>query len=134
MTERTKTEHRLDLPFQAPPLTSNQRLHWGDKARRTRQVRTATHVLAQAAHLPKDANFATITLHYLPATNRRRDAHNLVPTVKAAVDGLVDYGLVPDDHAGFVSVPEPVIYPADKTPRQSRLWLEIVVEQEGVDQ
>jgi hypothetical protein len=38
-----------------------------------------------------------IVAHVIKPTNRAYDAHNLLPTLKAAIDGLVDYGLIPDD-------------------------------------
>ncbi|AJE32550.1 hypothetical protein B842_03485 [Corynebacterium humireducens NBRC 106098 = DSM 45392] len=125
MTEHKTTEHTLHLPHTTPPLHANQRHHWAVRAKLTRQLRDDTHILARAAKLPQGCSFATVTLHYLPTTRRRRDRHNLYPTVKACIDGLVDYGLVPDDSAVFVSAPEPVIHPANRSPRRSRLWLEI---------
>ncbi len=39
--------------------------------------------------------------------NRRRDAHNTAPTVKACVDGLVDAGWFKDDDVSRVSVVDP---------------------------
>lgn len=132
MTKHTTTK-LLPLPQHTPPLTANQRLHWAQKARITKQLRHTTHILAKTKKLPT-GTYATITLHYVPATNRRRDRHNLWPTVKAAVDGLIDYGLVPDDDHTHVSTPEPVIHPADRSPRETRLWLEITIDQEGTCQ
>jgi crossover junction endodeoxyribonuclease RusA len=38
---------------------------------------------------------------------RRRDPHNLAPTVKAIVDGLVDAGVWPDDTDTWVIVLDP---------------------------
>lgn len=38
-----------------------------------------------------------------------RDPSNYLPAVKAAVNGLVDAGLWPDDTAEFVSIAEPVL-------------------------
>ncbi len=111
---------RLDLPYRQPPLTANQRLHWARKAELTRRCREATGWLVRSKNLP-GARRLTVTLHYQPAEPRRRDAHNLYPTVKACVDGLVDAGVVPDDSTEYVSTPEPVIHP----PGKAALWLEL---------
>ncbi|WP_128683426.1 hypothetical protein [Actinomyces qiguomingii] len=40
---------------------------------------------------------ARIVIESLFPDRRRRDTHNLMPTVKPIVDGLVDAGLLPDD-------------------------------------
>lgn len=113
---------RLDLPYDSPPITANQRLHWAESARRVKEVRNTTHWLAKAANLPKNAPRVIVQLHWRPKTNRRRDTVNLYPTVKAAVDGLVDYGLVRDDTHDIVSTPEPIIHPAENN-RAGAVWL-----------
>lgn len=65
-----------------------------------------------------------VTLHYRPRDNRRRDADNLVPTLKALCDGLVDAGLVPDDTPNYMHKHMPVIHPAERG-KQGIMWLEI---------
>lgn len=127
----TVTDIRIDLPFLLPPLTANQRLHWAKKAEITRDVRATVATLARHHKIPR-AERITVTLHYRPQQNRRRDRHNLYPTVKAAVDGLVDAGIVPDDDTEHVSTPEPVIHTAVLTGRQT-LWLELHYPAAGVD-
>lgn len=37
---------------------------------------------------------------------RRRDVHNFMPTVKAAIDGLTDAGLWIDDRDGILTGPD----------------------------
>ncbi len=39
--------------------------------------------------------------------SRRRDPHNLYPTVKACLDGMVDAGCWPDDTPDYVHTNEP---------------------------
>lgn len=127
--EQTRT-HTLTLPYDKPPLSANDRFsHWAVEAKTKRNIRRACLVLAKASGLPRDCSFATITLHYAPKDNRRRDPSNLMPTQKACLDGLVDYGLVPDDSMEYVEEQMPKIHPADKTPHRSRMWLEITVEE-----
>ena len=108
----------INLPWTQPPLTANQRMHWAKKASVTREVRQTTRVLAHGA--PR-ADRLVVTLHYRPRQRRVRDRHNLWPTVKACVDGLVDAGIVPNDDSEHLSAPEPVIHP----PGEPAMWLEL---------
>lgn len=114
------TTIRIDLPWDKPPLSANERLHWAAKARITREVRLTACLLAKAAKAPKTDRL-TVTLHWQPATKRRRDSVNLAPLLKVLVDGAVlDSGICPDDDTEHVSTPEPVIHqPGDK----AALWL-----------
>jgi crossover junction endodeoxyribonuclease RusA len=66
-----------------------------------------------------------VQLHYVPSTKRRRDASNIVPTQKPAVDGLVDAGVVRDDTAEWVGELMPVIHPL--APGPARMWLAVSV-------
>lgn len=113
----------INLPWTQPPLTANQRMHWAQRAKVTREVRQMTCLLARKAP-HKNVDRLTVTLHYRPTQRRIRDRHNLWPTVKACVDGLVDAGIVTDDDAEHVSAPEPVIHPPEK-PLPAALWLEL---------
>lgn len=79
-------------------LSSNQRLNHFDKARRTRRIREMALVLAR---YERPAKMQAATLEVVvawPKLKRVRDAHNIQPSLKAAVDGVVgDYGLLPGD-------------------------------------
>lgn len=90
----------IKLPWEAPPLRSNDRLHWAEKARVTKTVRRATAYLA-ACHEPVRAPVQVRLVWYV-TDRRRRDASAPDPTLKAAQDGLVDAGLIPDDDARTV--------------------------------
>jgi hypothetical protein len=66
-----------------------------------------------------------VTLTWHVATNRRRDDDNVVPTLKAMCDGLVDAGVVPDDTDAYMHKLMPMIaYEKGCKPR-----LELLVEQ-----
>ncbi len=123
------TTHTLWLPYDRPPLTANQRFgHWAAKARITADVRRTTMLLARAAKLPRGVEHVTIRLYYVPRDRRRRDADNLVPTLKAACDGLVDAGLVHDDTPDQMTKHMPTIDPPTREapgPRGGRLYLTI---------
>lgn len=94
------------LPWDRPPLTANQRLHWAVKAKLTKHIRVT------AARLARDVPFldrVEVELVWVVTDRRRRDAENPVPTLKALCDGLVDADVVPDDTPGFMVKRMPVI-------------------------
>lgn len=75
--------------------TANDRLHWSQKAKRTKWVREATRLAARAAGTYQTAN---IDAYIAYPRNNRADPANVAATVlKAAIDGLVDAGILPDD-------------------------------------
>lgn len=114
--------YRLDLPHGRPPLTLNQRLHWAARSRTTRELRQTVTWLAKAAQIPA-AEHVTVTLHYAPGDNRRRDDDNLVATSKVCCDAIVDSGVVPDDTPAWMTKPTPVIVP----PPAKGMWLTVEV-------
>ena len=87
----------VTVASELPMLNLNQRLHWAKKAQLTKHWRRLAYLNATIADLPRNLNRVHIIAHVTKPTNRAYDAHNLLPTLKAAVDGLVDYGLIPDD-------------------------------------
>lgn len=127
--------YTLDVPMipgktgPVPPLTENARLHHFERNRRVQLIRNRVYAAAITARIPQ-AKHLTVTLHYAPGDNRRRDEDNLVPTLKAACDALargkrrdwVGLELVPDDTPEHMTKNMPIIHPG-KGPR--RLWLEI---------
>ena len=121
--------YRIDLPWTKPPLSMNDRMHWRLKAKITREIRDTTRILAIAGHVPKDCRHITVCLHYRPRDNRRRDADNLVPVLKALADGLVDYELVPDDTPDLMTKTMPHIHAAERG-SEGALWLTIDIEEE----
>lgn len=100
--------HTLVFPWLSPPLSANQRLHWARRARLTADVRNATALLARQAGVPAMGR-CEVTLVWTVTDKRRRDTDNLYPTLKAACDGLVDAGIVPDDTPEFMVKHAPVI-------------------------
>ncbi|MFB7853787.1 hypothetical protein [Rhodococcus qingshengii] len=118
------TKYVVHLPYEKPPLSMNDRMHWAEKARITAAVRKTACLEAQSHHVPTGHAHVTVGLHYRPVNNRKRDADNLVPVLKACCDGLVDYGLTDDDTPDLMSKWMPVIHPAIKG-EKGRMWLEI---------
>jgi len=79
-------------------ITSNSRLHWADKAKRTRAIRDMAHVLCRHEHRHLRLDGADLAVESRWPDRRRRDASLIAPMVKAAVDGCVDAGLFADDN------------------------------------
>lgn len=104
----------LDLGYTKPPISANSRMHWAQRSKITRQIRSRTAALA-VEHCVPALGRCDVSLYYRPRDSRRRDADNLVPILKAACDGLVDAGIVPDDVPAFMRKRMPVIVPADRT-------------------
>lgn len=102
-------EWTLELPWTRPPLTLNDR---GTKPvvrnHVVRTVRRNAHAHAHLARIPPLHRLAA-ELHYAPRGSRTRDPLNLVATLKAIEDGLVDANLVPDDDPTYVEPTMPVI-------------------------
>lgn len=90
---------RIDLPFTSPPLSLNDRHHWAKRNRLNRTVRDITHALARNQRLDPIEVPVVVTLHYRQRVKRRIDKDNLYATIKPAIDGLRDAGvLAEDDH------------------------------------
>jgi len=91
----------------APLLNLNDRQHWRAKAKLVAVWRQAAHIAARqhyAPHLGRTLVKVTLPVR---TPNTRRDPSNFAPTVKALIDGFVDAGMWPDDHAGWVVTQEP---------------------------
>lgn len=86
-------------------LSANGRKHWTRQREGARAWRQAAALHARSLHLPRlQRAHLLVTFHH--ATNRRRDAANLAPTVKAVVDGLVDAHVLPDDDDAHLLGPD----------------------------
>jgi len=72
--------------------------------RASRAWRTLTALSARNLAVPCPAD-VHVQLDVRDA--RRRDPHNLYPTIKAIVDGLTDAGCWPDDTPEYVTTHEP---------------------------
>lgn len=84
-------------------LNANQRLHWAKRASMTRLLRA--EAMLHALDHPR-MNRAHLTVHVGWPDKRRRDAHNIVPTLKACIDGFVDAGLLDDDSDAHLVGPD----------------------------
>lgn len=94
----------VTIPAPAAWLSANQR-HKRRPDVIIRAWRDAGLVHARRVHLPK-LQRAHVLAHLCFPTKVRRDVHNYYPTIKPMVDGLVDYGLLPDDSDDYLTGPD----------------------------
>lgn len=91
----------IDIPAPCIFINSNQRLHRMQTAKLTKQWREAGRVAAQG--LPPFLCPVHVTAYIWKPRRGRYDVLNLWPTVKGAIDGIVDAQLlVDDDHKHIV--------------------------------
>lgn len=75
-------------------LTSNGRYHWAARAKRTRWIRQAAKLAARDTQRHRQAH---ITAYVAYPRQNKADPGNAYPTLKAAIDGVIDAGILPDD-------------------------------------
>ncbi len=92
-------------------LTANDKFHWARRASLTKQLRQWACLLGREGEGVANLGLqhARVVVEFAYPDNRRRDRHNLAPTVKAVMDGLIDAGLLPDDADRFLDGPHTVI-------------------------
>jgi len=88
---------QLTISAPAKWLNANDRVDLRRQTPDRRAWRDAGRVYAMQAKLPR-LERAHLVAELRFADDRRRDVHNLYPSIKALVDGLIDYGLLPDDN------------------------------------
>jgi crossover junction endodeoxyribonuclease RusA len=78
-------------------LSLNGRDHWASRHRRSQALKQAAWALAKQAKIPPLGRVAVI-VEYRPPDRRHRDAENIcITSAKAAIDGIVQAGVLPDD-------------------------------------
>lgn len=122
-------EWELAVPAPCEFINLNQRLHWAKKAKLTRAWRHATHIRARQAELPKGLERVHISVSVVKSTAHAYDVHNLMPTAKACVDGLVDYGVTADDSNQYVEGPD--MRPGGKGPAALVITITEITRGEG---
>lgn len=100
---RKITIELLGLPPRT--LSPNFRSHWAEKSRAVNDYRTYVRIRAMQAK-PRDWHTlekATISVTFVATDKRRRDLDNLLSSVKAGIDGLIDASIIKDDSAQHLS-------------------------------
>lgn len=82
-------------------VTSNDRLHWREKARRVAAVRRRAAVLARQQLTPIDGPVLVACRARFRA-GRGLDSDACAPILKAAIDGMTDAGIWTDDDSTHV--------------------------------
>lgn len=90
------------------PLSLNDRDSRYARARRVADWREQVGWLAKAQRIPR-LDRVHVAMTFRPPNNNRRDADNLVATLKPVLDGLVDAGVVADDNPDHVTWDPPAI-------------------------
>lgn len=110
MTEPIWTSRTLPIA-RANLLTANDKLHWARRASLTKQLRRWGYFLGREGRGVECLRLARARVVFEVAypDRRRRDRHNLAPTIKAVLDGLIDAGLLPDDSDGYLDGLETVV-------------------------
>jgi len=78
----------IALPAGMKLLSLNDRLHFGERHRRTQDLKRAACVMALHAKVPR-LERVFVVVEYQPPDLRHRDADNISPAGKAALDGIV---------------------------------------------
>lgn len=93
---------RLEIPIDADEwLLQNHRVHYQQAAKKRGSLRVKTGWLAKAQLLPAQGPVAVYARVRMPK-GTLPDADAAAPMVKAAIDGLVDAGIIPDDNGQWV--------------------------------
>lgn len=116
----------IEFPAPAERLNlNNKKLHWAKKAKIVAAWRQAACVHAKNAQV-KNLKPSLVKVTFLVGVHRRRDGHNMAPTVKACVDGLVDAKCWPDDNGDWVAIVDPTFeVVGNKSPRKDWVRIEI---------
>lgn len=117
------------LTFDIPKtlwLSLNQRLHWAEKSRRTKALRSLGYATAGSTGRHGTSHVAAF-IGYPRAG--KADPANSAPTIKALVDGLVDAGVWADDDSTQVIGPTYLRDPSSGQAGVYRVRL-VITEQE----
>lgn len=95
----------LELPKLAEWLNLNTKRHWAKNAKLVKAWRHGSHIIARQHRLPKGFVRVQVDAYVWKSSRRQYDPHNLMPTLKPVIDGLVDYGLIPDDNTTHLAGP-----------------------------
>lgn len=91
---------KIEIPGK-PRLLNQSRgaRHWSINAEATANDRAIGKLLAKQAKIPKLNKAIISVFHHVNKANRGRrpDQLSCVPTVKSAIDGIVDAGVLDDD-------------------------------------
>ncbi|CAB4165146.1 hypothetical protein UFOVP817_38 [uncultured Caudovirales phage] len=100
------------LPLPDKCLSPNARVHWAKKAKVVKHMRVACKYLTTSAialyGYPERPNWtrATYKARFYWKNNRQHDSDNAIASIKSALDGVADAGLVVNDSGLWPERPE----------------------------
>ena len=103
---------RLVIPLYGAAFLSmndTRQMHWRKLHKAQELLHHVTWLALKQARFPRNIVPTDLLSQLTFATNRRRDPHNYMATLKPIVDELTAYGCWPDDTPEHVSVKEPVL-------------------------
>lgn len=88
------------LPLPSPALHAHAKGGWRSKTKPTAAAREEARLMAlpHRSKAPQFAGGAVLSVDFYFANMRRRDLGNAFQSLKPAIDGIVDSGLLPDDN------------------------------------
>lgn len=107
------------LNYEKNPIPGNKasgRSHWSHTHKAVSAVRDLAFTLARSARIPAQPRIR-VRLDWEVTDRRVRDEDNLVPCMKALVDGIRIAGVIPDDHKRYCIRDMPEIRYAPASPR-----------------
>ncbi|MFF6866710.1 RusA family crossover junction endodeoxyribonuclease [Streptomyces ardesiacus] len=114
LTHNLPRTWRIALPAETNLINANQNLHYRRKADLIKVIRQAAWATARHHKIPPLQRAHIFYVIHPDTKTRRRDPGNWSPSAKAAVDGLVDAGILPDDNHERLLGPDPRIGPPVK--------------------
>ena len=116
---------KIVLPLPPKELHPNARPHWAQKAKATKKYRSdakwATLYAMDISETNGEWPTATVKATFYVKTNHKRDADNMLASLKAAMDGLADAGLIVND-SGLTHLPVEIVTGS----KYQRVELEVV--------
>lgn len=103
------------IEIRSPWISANHRMPWRQAMGIKKAIRAEVMGKARLAHIPNLTGRCAVLLTYTPRQGRGPDPDNLVPTMKAAVDGLQSAGVLDNDRQADVDRRFPVILSTDRT-------------------
>lgn len=105
--------YTLELPAGTPILTANQSLHFHDRSDRVEALAAVVTRLVRAQRPPPFTGQVDVLVEYWSPPHRKADRHplssqevkdaeNIAPTSKAAIDALVRSGVLVNDSRKWV--------------------------------
>lgn len=100
---------RIPLPYERPPLSLNDRMHWAPANKIKQELRHLASWMPRVHKIPP-LERVRVVLEWRVPDRRGRDDNNPHATLKPLVDGLVDGGLISGDSHDRVKHRVEIVY------------------------